>query len=130
MFLIYMATERNSDLKNNFSDDLVEQLDNIKNYSPSWSLAGIAPLKAIMNMVGYDNIFSKEFVNENNTQKNVAQDKYVFSLLILRLLMKEDAITSSKKGIVFGALMVILTILIASIILFGIVKVQKISGTS
>jgi hypothetical protein len=44
--------------------------------------------------------------------------------------MKEDAITSSKKGIVFGALMVILTILIASIILFGIVKVQKITGTS
>jgi hypothetical protein len=130
MFLLYMATERNSDLKNNFSDDLVEQLDNIKNYSPSWSLAGIGLLKAVMNMVGYDNIFSKEFVNENNTQKNVAQDKYVFSLLILRLLMKEDAITSSKKGIVFGALIVILTIIIASIILFGIVKVQKITGSS
>jgi hypothetical protein len=127
MVILYMITERNDELKDNFSDNLLEELDDIKNYSPSWSLIGVDLLKTIMNMNGFNNKFSEEVVNNNNNKKNIAGDKYFSSLLFLRLLLNED-ITGNKESIIFAAIILVLTLIIGSIILYGVLKVDDVKS--
>ena len=69
MSIIYILSEKSSSMKDSFSDDLVDQLENFKNYSPSWGLIGIDELKLLLNVLGYQNDFSKLIIPENNDGK-------------------------------------------------------------
>jgi len=129
-FCLYFVSnsERYSDMKDKFSPELNEELDNIKDYTPSWSLLGIDFLKTYMNMQGLSNDFSKKFVNNNNTQKNIAQDKYFSSLLFFRFLLK-DNISENKSILIIPIIILILTGIIGSTILYGVFSVQDIKET-
>ena len=127
MVILYMLTERNDELKDNFSDNLLEELDDIKNYSPSWSLIGVDLLKTVMNMNGFNNELSEKLVNNNNNKKNIAGDKYFSSLLFLRLLLNEN-ITDNKESIIFAAIILVLTLIFGSIILYGVLKVDDVKN--
>ena len=127
MVILYMLTERNDELKDNFSDNLLEELDDIKNYSPSWSLIGVDLLKSVMNMNGFNNELSEKLVNNNNNKKNIAGDKYFSSLLFLRLLLNEN-ITDNKESIIFAAIILVLTLIFGSIILYGVLKVDDVKN--
>ena len=127
MVILYMVTERNDELKDNFSDNLLEELDDIKNYSPSWSLIGVDLLKSVMNMNGFNNVLSEKVVNNNNNKKNISGDKYFSSLLFLRLLLNED-ITGNKESIIFAAIILVLTLIVGSIILYGVLKVDDVKN--
>jgi hypothetical protein len=127
MVILYMLTERNDELKDNFSDNLLEELDDIKNYTPSWSLIGVDLLKTVMNMNGFNNEFSEKVANNNNNKKNIAGDKYFSSLLFLRLLLNDD-ITGNKESIIFAAIILVLTLIFGSIILYGVLKVDDVKN--
>jgi hypothetical protein len=129
MVILYMVTERNDELKDNFSDNLLEELDDIKNYSPSWSLIGVDLLKSIMNMNGFKNELSERVVNNNNNKKNIAGDKYFSSLLFLRLLLNDD-ITGNKESIIFASIILVLTLIFGSIILYGVLKVDDVKNNT
>ena len=45
-----MASLKNEWMKDMFSADLVEQLENFKDYSPSWSLFGVDFIKSLLNV--------------------------------------------------------------------------------
>jgi hypothetical protein len=129
MVLLYMITEKNEDLKDNFSDNLLEELDDIKNYTPSWSLIGVDLLKTVMNMNGFKNELSERVVNNNNNKKNIAGDKYFSSLLFLRLLLNDD-ITGNKESIIFASIILVLTLIFGSIILYGVLKVDDVKNNT
>jgi hypothetical protein len=59
-----------------FSNDLRDQLDDFGSYSPSWNLIGVDIVKSLMNINGYENLFSKNYKNENKSN-NLASNKYV-----------------------------------------------------
>ena len=123
MSIIYIITEKNSSLKDKFSEDLLEKLDNFKNFSPSWGLIGIDEMKLFLGIMGYENEFSRSIVSENNTNKNLSHNKFVASGafgFIFNMIVGKD---TNIKGIVYSAVLFILTILVSIIILFGIVKV-------
>jgi len=125
MVVLYMMTEKNEDLKDNFSDNLLEELDDIKNYSPSWSLIGVDLLKTVMNMNGFNNEFSEKVVNNNNNKKNISSDKYFSSLIFFRLLLSEN-ISDNKQGIIFASIILVLTLIVGSIILYGVLNVDDV----
>ena len=127
MVILYMITEKNDELKDNFSDNLLEELDDIKNYSPSWSLIGVDLLKSVMNMNGFKNELSERVTNNNNNKKNISGDKYFSSLLFLRLLLNDD-ITGNKESIIFAGIILVLTLIVGSIILYSVLKVEDIKN--
>lgn len=129
MVILYMITQKNEELKENFSDNLLEELDDIKNYSPSWSLIGVDLLKTIMNMNGFSNVLSERVVNNNNNKKNISGDKYFSSLLFLRLLLS-DNISDNKESIIFASIILVLTLIVGSIILYGVLSVDDIKNKS
>jgi len=114
MIILYFVSEKNNNLQNSFSSDFNEELDNIKNYSPSWGLFGIDLLKTIMNVCGFNNEFSKKIVSNNNVNKNMSQDKYFTSLIFFRLLLNNS---SDKTGLIYSIIILVLSIIIGSIIL-------------
>ena len=118
---------KNDELKDNFSDNLLEELDDIKNYSPSWSLIGVDLLKTVMNMNGFKNELSEKVANNNNNKKNIAGDKYFSSLLFLRLLLNEN-IADNKESIIFAAIIFVLTLIVGSIILYSVLKVDDVKN--
>ena len=113
-FISEKISEKNSNLLNSFSSDFKEELDNIKNYSPSWGLFGVDLLKTIMNICGFNNEFSKKIVSNNNINKNMSQDKYFTSLIFFRLLLNNS---SDKTGLIYSIIILVLSIIIGSIIL-------------
>lgn len=123
MSIIYIITEKNSSMKDKFSEDLIEKLDNFKNYSASWGLIGIDEMKIFLGFMGYENEFSRSIISENNTDKNLSHNKFVssgaFGFLFNMIAGKDTNI----KGIIYSGILFILTILASLIILFGIVKV-------
>jgi hypothetical protein len=126
MIILYSISSE--EFKDNCSDNLKEEFNNIKNYSPSWSLFGIDLLKTIMNIQGYNNEFSEMFINKNN-KKNLSNDKYFTSLIFLRLFLSDNIMdelsTNGKKYfIILG-----LTIIIGSIFLYFL-KVQDVKEES
>ena len=129
MVILYMITEKNDELKDNFSDNLLEELDDIKNYSPSWSLIGVDLLKSVMNMNGFKNELSERVTNNNNNKKNISGDKYFSSLLFLRLLLNDD-ITGNKESIIFASIILVLTLIFGSIILYGVLKVDDVKNNT
>lgn len=58
-------------------------------------------------------------VNDDNNNKNISHNKYISSGL-LRFF-----ISSNMSGIIFSSVILILSIIIGVIILYGIAKIQK-----
>ena len=121
---LYVISLKSESFKDNFSDDLKEELENFQNYSPSWSLFGVDALKSILNIYGYTNDFSKFFIPEENSSKNISNNKYLASglLSIFTTTLGEN---TNYKGLILSGSVLLLTIIISIIILFGIVKIQK-----
>jgi hypothetical protein len=119
MFSIYMASEKKPSMKDNFSDDLIEKLNNFKNYSPTWGLIGVDEIKLLLNMLGFENIFSSSIVSENNNTKNVSDNRHIASGFLGFLAFRE----TNKTGLIYSIGVCVLTFIISAIILYGIVKV-------
>ena len=122
---LYLMSLKMDSFKDKFSDDLKEELDNFKNYSPTWSLFGVDALKGILNMNGYSNDFSKIFIPEDNNSKNLSDNKYIASGL-LSLFTTTIGENTNYKGLILSGIVLLLTIIISMIILFGVVKIQEI----
>lgn len=123
MSILYIITEKNSSLKDKFSDDLSEQLNNFKNYSPSWGLIFVDEIKLILNILGYDNKFSKQIIGDDNS-KNLSQNKFASSLMLgflVNFIATKDK--SNMSGIIYSCIVILLAIIISVIILYGIVKI-------
>lgn len=106
-----------------FSDELKDQLDDFSTYSPSWNLVGMDIIKSLMNLNGYENLFSKKYTNDNKPN-NLASNRYVIPGLFSYLGKDKDqdeSLTKNKliiQGSVFG-----LTIVLCYILLKLIYKV-------
>jgi hypothetical protein len=115
MLLLYVATKDKS--MSIFSDDLVKQLENFKNFSPSWGLVGVDELKLLLNMMGYENLFSKAIIGDNNNSSSISNNKFISSGLLGLFVEK------NTNGIIFSVLIGIITFIISIIVLYGIVKI-------
>ncbi len=80
-----------------------------------------------MNMNGFNNELSEQVVNNNNNKKNISADKYFSSLIFLRLLLSEN-ISENKKGIIYASIILVLTLIIGSIILYGVLNVEDVKN--
>ena len=123
MSMLYIISEKKSSLKDKFSDDLIEQLDNFKNYSPTWGLIGVDELKLMLNIFGYENIFSKMIIPDDDEGKNISQNRFVstgFLSYIINFIAKKE---TNMKGIIYGLLLLVITIVVTIIILYGVVKI-------
>jgi hypothetical protein len=117
MLLLYLMSEKFVNIKDSFSDELIYQLDNFKNYSPTWGLIGVDVIKGLLNTMGYDNIFSKMITDNNNDNKNISQNKYISSGLL------KFFISSNMSGMIFSGVVFAISIIISIIILYGIAKI-------
>ncbi len=70
--------------------------------------------------MGYENIFSKEVTDNNNENKDISQNKYISSVL-MRFFISENR---NKYGMIISAIIIIITIVVGCIILFGIAKIN------
>ena len=123
MSMLYIISEKKQSFKDTFSDDLVEQLDNFKNFSPTWGLIGVDELKLMLNIFGYENIFSKMIIPDDDEGKNISQNRFVstgFLSYIINFIAKKE---TNMKGIIYGLLLLVITIVVTIIILYGIVKI-------
>jgi len=117
MLLLYLATKDKS--LSYFSDDLVKQLENFKNFSPSWGLLGVDELKLLLNMLGYENLFSKAIIGNNNNGLSISDNKFIASGLLGLFIEK------NTNGIIFSVLICVITFIVSVIVLYGIVKIQN-----
>ena len=121
---LYVISLKAESFKDKFSEDLVEQLDNFQNYSPTWSLFGVDALKGILNIFGYSNDFSKFFIPEEDISKNITNNKYLASGL-LSIFTTTLGDNTNYKGLILSGLVLLITIIVSIIILFGIIKIQQ-----
>jgi hypothetical protein len=117
MLILYIATKDKS--ITSFSDDLVKQLENFKNYTPSWGLVGVDELKLLLNMMGYENLFSKAIIGNNDNSSSISNNKFISSGLLGFFIEK------NTNGILFSVLIGVITFIISVIVLYGIVKIQN-----
>jgi hypothetical protein len=123
MSLLYIASSKNSSLKDKFSDDLVEQLDNFKNYSSPWGMIFVDEMKLILNVLGYENKFSKQIIGDDNS-KNISQNKFASSFMLgflINFIVTKDK--SNMSGIIYSVLVIFIAVIISIIILYGIIKI-------
>jgi hypothetical protein len=116
--ILYFSTKNSS--KASFSDDFVKELENFKDYTPSWGLLGIEEYKTLLGMFGYENLFSKSIISENNNSYDISNNKFVSSGFLYFFSQL------NKGGIVMGSITIILTIVITVIILYGVLGINKI----
>jgi len=125
--IIYIFTTKYPSLKLNFSTELHEKLDNFKNYTPTWGLFGADELKLILSMMGYENIFSKQIISNNQNSNNLSNNLFIstgsFGYLFNYFATGEKYMT----GIIYGAFIILLTIIISMFFLFGVFKLNKAS---
>ena len=114
--ILYFSTKNSS--KASFSDDLIKELENIKDYSPSWGLLGVQELKTFLQMFGYENLFSKSFIDEDNISHNISDNKFVASGFLQYFIVQYN-----KGGILLSIIITVLTIIITLTILLGVLKV-------
>ena len=126
MSIIYLISEKNSSMKDGFSDELIDQLNDFKNYSPTWGLIGVDEYKIFMNYMGFDNTFSKMILSEYSDNSNLSSNKFVASAFFAPFIMKLGGESGTSSLIMFGIINFVLTIIIASIILFGVLKIQSV----
>jgi hypothetical protein len=112
-------------MKNSFSQELIDKLNNFKNFSPSWGLLIVDELKLLLQCMGYENIFSKSIIPENNNSKNITDNKFVASGTILWFLFQKitNKETNVTTGLIYGIILLAMSIIISMIILFGILKI-------
>lgn len=106
--------------KSGMSSNLYKKFDNFKNYSPSWGLIGIEELKLVMGIFGFENIFSDDILQGTTNSVNISNNKFVSSGLLGFFA------EGNKKGMFYSILYFIISILISTIIVFGVVKAQNI----
>lgn len=124
MGILYMnynkSKNQNSDFIDNFSDGLKEQLEDFDNYSPSYNLVGIDIIKSLLNVMGYENIFSKNYIN-NNRSNNLASNRYIIPGIFAGLFGSEQI--NSKNKLVIQSIIFVLTIVISYILLNWVYKI-------
>ena len=125
MSIVYIISEKSSSLKDKFSEDLVEQLNNFKNYSPTWGLIGIDEFKLFLNMCGYENSFSKIIIPDDDEGKNLSQNRFISSGFLNYLISFIAKKETNMKGIIYGFILLLVTIVTTIVILYGIVKIQS-----
>jgi hypothetical protein len=122
MSLLYIVSEKSDSLKDKFSDDLIDQLNNFKNFSPTWGLIGVDELKLMLNVFGYENLFSKIIIPEDDEGKNISQNRFVstgFLNYIINFIAKKE---TNMKGIIYSILLLFITILITFVTLYNVNK--------
>jgi len=124
MSLIYVASSKNESMKDNFSDDLINQLDDFKNYSPPWGLVGMDEFKILLNCMGYENMFSKQIFPDEEHGSNISSNKFFASGLLHPLIQKMAGEENNSRGILFAFINFALTFIICAIILFGVAKIN------
>jgi len=129
---LYVITEKKPDMKNSFSQELIDKLNNFKNFSPSWGLPIVDELKLLLQCMGYENIFSKSIIPENNNSKNISDNKFISSGNILWFLIQTITNKESnvKVGLLYGVFVLFMSIIVSMIILFGILKINKKSSNN
>ncbi len=124
MSIIYIKSSKSESMKDSFSDDLIEQLDDFKNYSPPWGLIGVDELKIVLNSMGYENVFSKMIFPDEEHGTNISANKFFASGLLHPVIQKMVGEENNMRGIIFAGINLFLTIIIVIIIVFGIVKIK------
>ena len=119
MSIVYIVSEKYSSFKDNFTSDLLEQLSNFKNYSPTTGLIGVDELKLFLNIIGFENSFSKVITPDNN-MKNVSQNKYISSGALGFLVEFIAGTGENKNGIIYSIILFFITIILSLIILASI----------
>jgi len=120
MTCVYLIAEKKDSFKDRMSDDLQEKLNNFKNYTPSWGLIGIDELKLIMNICGYENLFSKSIISENNNSTNLSNNKFIVSGFLQQIITNKD---SNFSSIIYFIIILITSIIFSVTILYGFIKI-------
>ena len=126
MGILYVVSDKMDTLKDTMSPNLVEQLDNFKQYTPSWNLIGIDLLKSLLNIMGYENIFSESYTNNNsNNNRNLSANKYLISPITSYLFLNstDNLGNNTKSRLIVQVIICIITIIIGSSALWGIYKI-------
>ena len=119
MGLVYLVSTKNETIKDMFSKDLSEQMENFKDYSPSWSLVGVDFVKSLLNIFGYENVFSKSIIENNDSRyKNISSNAFISGAFLNFLFL------GNKKGIALMIITFILAIIVTLIIIFGISNIS------
>lgn len=116
MAILYIINKDNTNPM--YSDDLTKSLSNFENYSAPWGLFGIEEYKIILGLFGYENLFSKSIIENNNNSYNISDNKFMSSGLLYFFIEK------NKNGMFTGSIFLIITLIISAIILFGYIKIQ------
>ncbi len=120
MIFLYKSSDK---MKGSMSSNLSRQLEDeaMKDFSPSWNLIGVSLLKTVMNLAGMENNFSKQFVDSSMNSSNFSQNSLVSGLYILSYIRSKD----KNKSLMYGGITIlVLTLIIWAIILFGVEKIN------
>jgi len=123
--MIHIFTTKYPSWKLSFSPDLHEKLDNFQNYTPTWGLFGADELKLILNMMGYENIFSKQIISNNQNSNNLSNNLFISTGVFGYLLNYFASGEKNMIGIIYGAIVILLTIILSAFFLFGVFKINK-----
>ena len=126
MGVLYVVSDKVDSLKDTMSPNLVEQLDNFKQYTPSWNLLGIDLLKSLLNIMGYENIFSESYTNNNsNNNRNLSANKYVMSPITSYLFLSstDNLGSNANARLIVQVIICIISIIIGSSALWGVYKI-------
>ena len=129
MGILYILTNKVESLitlKDSMSSNFIDQLDNFKDYTPTWNLIGIDFLKSLLNIFGYENIFSENYTNNNNDSKNLSSNRYAISPIFSGLFMgivDEDSDDNGKSRAFVQLIIIVITVIIGSISLWGAYKI-------
>ena len=77
-------------------------------------------IKSLLNVMGYENIFSKNYIN-NNRSNNLSSNRYIIPGIFAGLFGSEQ-VNGSKK-IVIQSVIFVLTIVISYILLNWVYKI-------
>lgn len=126
MLVLFILYTKSGTFKDSMTDGLKDQLENFKEYTPTWNLIGMDVLKAILNLLGYENIFSKDVTNSNNNSTNLSKNKYVtpgiFSYFGSTMTGNSNDNDSSK--LIVQVIILVITIIISMVLLYGVYKIN------
>ena len=126
MLLIFILYNKAELFKDSMTDGLREQLDNFREYNPTWNLIGMDVLKGVLNILGYENIFSKDFGNENNNSPNLSKNRYVTPGIFsyFGFAMTNNSNENDTGKLIIQGIILLVTIIISMTLLYGVYKIQ------